>query len=70
MEKLLNVKQMANLLGIHPHSLYRLCRDKKIPYFKIKGIGVRFDPDKIKNWIQEGEIHEEDWEERVRDWQI
>ncbi|MFW9851827.1 MAG: helix-turn-helix domain-containing protein [Candidatus Thorarchaeota archaeon] len=70
MKKLLKVQQMAALLGIHPHSLYRLCSNRRIPYLKIKGIGVRFDIDQIKTWIQESEIHVEDWEERVKDWQI
>jgi len=56
MRTLLTVNEAAKLLHVHPVSLYRLIGKKKIPFIKIEGIGVRFDPERLEIWVREAEI--------------
>ncbi len=39
----LRVKEGAEYIGCHPRSLRRACATGKIPYAKVKGIGIRLD---------------------------
>lgn len=39
----LKVSEAAEYLGQHVQSIYRACSERKIPYSKIAGIGVRID---------------------------
>jgi len=39
----LTATETAQYLGLHPKSVYRACRARKIPYAKVPGIGVRID---------------------------
>ena len=43
MEKALNIKTAADILGITPTHLYRLCAEGKVLYFKI-GSAICFLP--------------------------
>lgn len=61
MKALLTIKEASELLKIHPHHLYRLIGKRGVPYLKIPGVGVRFDPEEIERWIQEGKIEPTDW---------
>ena len=56
MRPLLNVDQTAKLLHIHPTNLRRMVSKKKIPFIKREGIGIKFDPERLESWLQEGEI--------------
>lgn len=53
MEKLtLSVSEAANLLGLCPESVYRLCKKDDFPAFKANGrtlISVKG----LENWVQE-----------------
>jgi len=55
MRSLLNVKQAARILNVHPISLYKLISKKKVPFIKEPGIGVRFDPVSLEIWIRKAE---------------
>lgn len=50
MTKLLNRKQLAELLGVCTHTVFRMYRDGRIPVIRtseIKGAHCRFDPDAV-----------------------
>lgn len=48
MEKLLTVKEVAQVLNCHPQTLYK---NKEFPRIVLPGIGVRFREKDIKGWI-------------------
>jgi excisionase family DNA binding protein len=50
-EKLVGVKEVAEMLGIPTHAVYRLVSSKKIPYIKFRDRGIRFSPSDLKEWI-------------------
>jgi|GEM_PF-1534264 excisionase family DNA binding protein len=39
----LRVSEAGEYLGLHPKSIYRACCQRKIPFSKVPGIGVRID---------------------------
>lgn len=51
MKKLLTVKELAELIGVHPQTVYQLIYAKKVPFVKKDGIGYRFRPEEIEEWI-------------------
>ena len=55
MEKLLNVIKVAELLGLHPESIRRLCRAGRIPYLKVAG-RLRFAPRAIEAWLSKRSV--------------
>lgn len=58
MEKLLNKKEAAELLGYSVHGITRMIMEKRIPYIKmddLKGSAVRFDPVEIRRWLRNKE---------------
>lgn len=55
MEKLLNIQEAADLLGIKNHTLYQWVSQHKIPYYKI-GRLVRFSPSKLEAWVKKREV--------------
>ena len=61
MNKLLNVKQTADLLQIHEITLYKMAKVAKIPAFKV-GKQSRFDKEDVlkslRNDIKKGNINE------------
>ena len=58
MEKLLTTRQVAEILGIHLNSLYRMVYQKRIPYTKVSGM-LRFDPKALEAWVQKGKVEPE-----------
>ena len=66
---LLTVAQLAELLQINPYSVYRMVRNKRIPYLKIPGVGIRFNQSEIiDRWINDYHTEAINWDEKVRDW--
>lgn len=51
MKKLLTVQQVAELIQVAPITIYKWISAGKIPYTKLPSGSVRFDPDKLQNWI-------------------
>lgn len=39
----LKVSEAGEYLGLHPKSVYRSCSQRKIPFSRVPGIGVRID---------------------------
>lgn len=50
MEKLLSVKQLADVLGLSPHTIYRLVARHLIPVQRIRR-RVLFTPARIEQWL-------------------
>ena len=50
MEKLLSVKELAALLGLSPHTLYRLSARHLIPVQRIRR-RVLFVPSHVEEWL-------------------
>ncbi len=50
MERLLDVNQTAELLGIKPVTLRLWISQKRIPYYKV-GKSIKFKPSEIETWI-------------------
>jgi excisionase family DNA binding protein len=48
--EILTVKEVSDLLQVHPSTLYKLSRQGKIPSFKI-GSDWRFRKDEIVRWM-------------------
>jgi len=54
MVKLLNVTEVAQLIGVKPSTIYQWTHQGFIPYVKV-GKLVRFKPDAVMKWIDEKE---------------
>ena len=48
-EEFLKVEDVSKSLKLHPYTIRRLCREEKIPCFKVGG-QWRFDMEEIKHW--------------------
>lgn len=59
MRALLNVDEAAKLLHVHPTNLRRLVSKRKIPFVKREGLGVKFDPERLEEWVKEGTVEPE-----------
>jgi excisionase family DNA binding protein len=53
MQKLLTVKEVSISLYVHPNTIYKLVKKGEIPSLRIKGVGIRFEEEKIKEWVAE-----------------
>jgi excisionase family DNA binding protein len=54
MTTVLTMAEVAELLKVHPSTVYRLLKRKSIPAFKL-GSDWRFNLESIQRWIQERE---------------
>jgi excisionase family DNA binding protein len=48
--KLLTVKEIAEMLGVKPKTIYQWVLLGQIPFYKLNG-SVRFDLDDIRGWV-------------------
>lgn len=64
----MTVAQLAEFLQINPYSVYRMVRNKRIPYLKVPGAGIRFDQKEVELWLLDSHVDAIDWDEKVRDW--
>lgn len=60
MSILLTVREASEFLKIHIHSVYRLIYEKKIPFIRKRGVGLRIDREALEIWIQKGKVDPED----------
>jgi excisionase family DNA binding protein len=53
MEKLLTVKEVAEILQLSKYAIYQMVANDSIPHIKIGATNrsVRFDKEKIEKWI-------------------
>ena len=52
----LTVKEVCDLLRVHPTTIYKLTKEGKIPSFRI-GPYLRFRTDLIERWMAEKSMH-------------
>lgn len=60
MKAFLTVREAAEFIKIHIHSVYRLIYEKKIPFIRKHGVGLRIDSEALEAWIQKGKVEERD----------
>ena len=51
MDNLISVEKMCEILGYTPHTLRRMCREKKIPCYKI-GRAYKFLIGEVEEWFE------------------
>jgi len=49
--KLLTIKQVADLLNVSITTIYRLTDDRDLPFYKVRG-GLRFDLADVETYLQ------------------
>jgi excisionase family DNA binding protein len=49
---LLTVRQVAQLMGVHIKTVYRLVEENKIPHIRLEGMGIRFIKEELINWLK------------------
>jgi len=50
MQKILTITEVAERLGMHPVTVYRLVKEARLPVFRI-GRMLRFDADELEKWM-------------------
>ncbi len=50
-QKILTITEVAERLGMHPVTVYRLVKEARLPVFRI-GRMLRFDADEVEKWIE------------------
>ena len=53
MEDLLTTKQLAAFLQVREDTIRTWVAQRKIPHYKIGKKSLRFDPDEIREWLQD-----------------
>jgi len=67
MKKLLNIREILDLLRIHQNTFYRLCqRDETFPAQKIAG-RYKADPDKLEAWINAQPTFNQEQDQKLRE---
>jgi excisionase family DNA binding protein len=56
-ERLMNVREVARLLGVSVHTVYAWSSRGRLPIVKI-GTRTMFDPEEIRRWVAERCIRE------------
>jgi excisionase family DNA binding protein len=54
--KLLDVEQAAQVLGLHPGTLYRMARARRIPCIRIGQRVIRFDPRALDRYLHQSTV--------------
>lgn len=55
-EKLLDIIEISQLIGISPSTIYKMTHKKRIPFVKV-GRLVKFEPSKIMEWLEKNSIN-------------
>lgn len=53
-DRLLTVKEAAELLSVHPNTVYKLVEAGRIPAIRRNGIGIRFKRENLDRWLEQG----------------
>jgi excisionase family DNA binding protein len=51
---LLSAKEVASYLGVSPCAVRRLAKSRDIPFFRRRGVGIRFRKEEVDEWLAEG----------------
>ena len=54
METFLTVEEIAEKLRVSRVWIYKLCDQGRIPFFRLAGKVIRFNPGEIEAWMEEG----------------
>lgn len=70
--KLITARQLGDILGVKPKTLYMWAATRRIPSVPINGL-VRFDLDEVVEWLEvnqksNNDAHEETMAKRRRRW--
>jgi len=57
MDPLLTAKDVAAILRVHPHTVYKWVENCKIPYFKRPGLGIRFQLPDVERWLIQDRVN-------------
>ena len=52
MTELISVQQLSEKINFAPRTIYRWVKDRRIPFVKMPSNDIRFDKQKIENWIE------------------
>jgi excisionase family DNA binding protein len=63
----LKVSETGEYLNLHPKSIYRACYQRKIPFSKAPGIGVRIDKRELDALLERQGISPEEFGKTLRD---
>ncbi len=63
----LKVLEAGDYLGLHPKSVYRACWNRRIPYSKAAGIGIRIDLRKLDAMLEQRGISSKEFGESLKD---
>jgi excisionase family DNA binding protein len=55
MVNVLTLEEVASYLRVHPSTIYRLLKKKRLPAFKV-GTDWRFNVESIDRWLTEAEM--------------
>lgn len=50
--ELISVQQLSEKINFAPRTIYRWVKDRRIPFVKMPSNDIRFDAQKIENWIE------------------
>jgi len=63
----LKVSEVGEYLGLHPKSVYRACCQRKIPFSKASGIGVRIDKRGLDALLERQGTNPQEFTKTLRD---
>jgi len=52
-QRLLTVKEVSSLVQLHPNTIYKLVEKGEIPFSRIRGVCIRFEEERITEWLKE-----------------
>ena len=51
-QRLLSVKELSSYLSVSPCALYRFVKKREIPFIRRPGLGLRFRPNAVDEWLE------------------
>ena len=52
-QRLLNVREAAEFLGMSRNSVYKACREDGLPHYRVNDWTIRFDLGELRAWLRE-----------------
>lgn len=62
----LKVSEAGEYLALHPKSIYRACRRRKIPFSKARSIGIRIDKRELDALLERQGINPKEFGKKFR----